>query len=115
MGTLAGVDDTAVHPTFRSGVMALTCWLTWTSNEEAHHLATAERLAAGLLRFGHGTYYNEPGAYLPDWKAAYWGGHYSRLYRVKRLWDPDNVFSCYHCVGSDERDGLTANPSTIIG
>ena len=26
---------------------------------------------------------------------------YNRLLTVKQLWDPDNLFWCHHCVGSD--------------
>ena len=26
---------------------------------------------------------------------------YNRLLRVKQQWDPDNLFWCHHCVGSD--------------
>jgi len=37
-----------------------------------------------------------------DWKQRYWGqDHYNKLLAVKRAWDPDNVFWCRRCVGSD--------------
>jgi len=110
-----GADDTAVNPTFRTGVVSLSCGISWTVQEEAQHIAVAEKLTDGLLKYGNGTYFNEPSAHLPGWKARYWGGHYDRLLDIKRSWDPANVFSCYHCVGSDENDGLTLNPSTIVG
>jgi len=108
-------DATAVNPSFRTGVMSLTCGMSWDQQEEAQHVAAAERLTTQMLKFGHGTYFNEPSAFLPEWKTSYWGHHYAELYRIKQLWDPANVFSCYHCVGSDENDGLTANPSTVVG
>ena len=33
----------------------------------------------------------------------YWGSmdRYNRLLRVKQQWDPDHLFWCHHCVGSD--------------
>jgi len=36
-----------------------------------------------------------------DWKERYWGGldNYNRLLQVKQKYDPDNTFTCYHCVG----------------
>ena len=36
-------------------------------------------------------------------QTEYWGtmDRYNRLLRVKQQWDPDNLFWCHHCVGSD--------------
>ena len=66
-------------------------------------------------RFDQGTYFNEPSEYLPNWKRDYWGGHYDRLLTIKRRWDPDNVFTCLHCVGSDLGRPLPPNSSHIPG
>ena len=38
-----------------------------------------------------------------DWKERYWGGldNYNRFLKVKLQYDPNNYFTCYHCVGYD--------------
>ena len=40
---------------------------------------------------------------LSLFQVEYWGSmdRYNRLLRVKQRWDPDNLFWCHHCVGSD--------------
>ena len=96
-------NSTAVNPSFRTGVMCLSCGFGWDVNEhdEENHVMYAEQLTKRLLQFGKGTYFNVPSAYLPNWKMAYWGGHYDKLLRIKQEWDPNNVLTCLHCVASD--------------
>ena len=38
---------------------------------------------------------------MDDWKTRYWGANYDKLLSIKNKYDPDVVFYCYHCVGSD--------------
>ena len=107
----ANPDDTALNPNFRTAVLSLTCSIAWKESEEDAHVAYGEQLTDILLKHGKGTYFNEPSAHLPDWKERYWGGHYDRLLAVKQQWDPTNVFTCLHCVGSDLNQ--TSTPSFI--
>jgi hypothetical protein len=37
----------------------------------------------------------------PDWKRAFFGKNYDRLYAIKRKYDPDDLLWCRNCVGSD--------------
>ncbi|XP_052820762.1 uncharacterized protein LOC128246541 [Mya arenaria] len=105
-------DTTAMNPSMRTGVMCLTCGGTW--DPEKAGLQPEEDLAAQfgdrLLTYGQGTYFNEPSAHLPNWKTDYWGGHYDRLLSIKRQWDPDHVFTCLHCVGSDMNRPFAQTP-----
>lgn len=48
-----------------------------------------------------GAYVNEADYFEPDWQHAFWGDNYARLLAVKRQVDPDNIFTCHHCVGSE--------------
>ena len=97
-----GPDSTAVNPSFRTGVISLTCGFAWSDlNKEDYYVQKGEELAKQLTKYGRGVYFNEPSAYLPDWKQQYWGGHYDKLLTVKQKWDPANIFTCLHCVGSD--------------
>ena len=38
----------------------------------------------------------------PTWKADFYGDNYAALLAIKRKWDPNGVFWCRVCVGSDE-------------
>lgn len=48
-----------------------------------------------------GTYVNEANIYDPDWKQSWYGGGYEWLESVKQRYDPDSVFWCFRCVGSE--------------
>ena len=48
-----------------------------------------------------GTYSNEADYFEPDWQNSFWGVNYPRLLSIKKKYDPDNLFTCHHCVGSE--------------
>ena len=48
-----------------------------------------------------GSYVNESDYFEDDWQHSYWGDHYPRLVEIKRRYDPDNVFTVHHGVGTD--------------
>ena len=53
-----------------------------------------------------GAYYNECDYGDPHWQESYWGpasnGIYARLRAVKAAYDPAGLFTCHHCVGSED-------------
>ena len=49
-----------------------------------------------------GSYVNETNYFERDWKRGFWGDNYARLLAIKHKYDPDGIFLCHHCVGSDE-------------
>ena len=55
-----------------------------------------------------GTYVNEADWFEHDWQRSFWGKNYERLLQIKRTWDPDGLFTCHHCVGSERwsADGM---------
>jgi FAD/FMN-containing dehydrogenase len=60
--------------------------------------------AARILRDatpGAGTYPNEASYFEADWQHTFWGDNYERLLAIKRTYDPDGLFTCHHCVGSE--------------
>ena len=61
----------------------------------------AAQFAEDVRKFGDGDYLNTAYIPTPDWKDDFWGAHYDDLLRVKIKYDPDNLFYCHHCVGSD--------------
>ncbi|MGH9885359.1 MAG: BBE domain-containing protein, partial [bacterium] len=48
-----------------------------------------------------GSYVNETDYFEPSWQTEFWGDNYPRLLAIKRKYDPNNLFVCHHCVGSE--------------
>ena len=104
------LDSSSLHPGWRSAKTCVTCHVGVredplnslnTFREQDRLRAKAIKLAAKLRTFGNGEYMNEGDSYNPNWKFDYWGEHYLDLLKQKVRYDPDNFFSCHHCVGSD--------------
>ncbi|EFJ17008.1 hypothetical protein SELMODRAFT_421435 [Selaginella moellendorffii] len=47
---------------------------------------------------GSGTYVNEADYNEPNWQQSFFGKNYPRLYHIKSMVDPTNLFTCHHCV-----------------
>ena len=60
-----------------------------------------------------GAYQNEADVYEPDPIGSFWGEkNYARLLEIKKQLDPENLLSCWNCVGwnpEDERHGCYLN------
>ncbi len=81
-------------------------------HETARERALAVRRSIDALRKRvpvSGAYLSESDFFLPDWKQAFWGDHYSRLLAIKDRVDPDGLFIVHHGVGSERwsADGFT--------
>ncbi|MCW8445337.1 FAD-dependent oxidoreductase [Fluoribacter gormanii] len=48
-----------------------------------------------------GTYPNEADYFIKNWQSALWGSNYPKLLHIKHKYDPENIFTCHHCVGSE--------------
>ena len=61
---------------------------------------------------GAGTYVNEADYFELDWQQEFWGPSYERLSQIKRKYDPEDLFFCHHCVGSERwsKDGSCRMP-----
>ncbi|MCH2136601.1 MAG: FAD-binding oxidoreductase [Phycisphaerales bacterium] len=51
---------------------------------------------------GAGSYVNESSYFDEDWQAQYWGDNYARLLAIKKKFDPTNMFTGHHLVGSED-------------
>ncbi|MGD9591084.1 MAG: FAD-binding protein [Candidatus Berkiella sp.] len=51
-----------------------------------------------------GSYANEADYFQKDWQNEFWGTNYSKLYDIKQKYDPEGLFYCHHCVGSEQWD-----------
>lgn len=57
---------------------------------------------------GSGTYLNEADYFQSDWQQSFWGENYQRLLEVKQKYDPANIFSVHHGVGSEGSEKITS-------
>lgn len=48
-----------------------------------------------------GAYANEADYFMKNWQKVFWGDNYDKLYAIKQKYDPQGVFYCHHCVGSE--------------
>ncbi|KAF1808813.1 FAD-binding domain-containing protein [Eremomyces bilateralis CBS 781.70] len=48
-----------------------------------------------------GAYQNEANAFDPNFQQEFWGSNYPRLLKAKRQFDPNDVFWCRSCAGSE--------------
>eukprot|EP00041_Stephanoeca_diplocostata_P031355 m.975489 g.975489 ORF g.975489 m.975489 type:complete len:662 (+) comp23941_c0_seq2:3854-5839(+) len=49
-----------------------------------------------------GSYWNEADYFDPEFQRSFWGeDNYVRLLNIKDTYDPDGLFTCHHCVGSE--------------
>jgi hypothetical protein len=75
---------------------------------EVRSYATAYKLKAVKdVAPGSGTYMNEANPYDLDWKKNFYGDQYNFLESVKQKYDPDGVFWCFRCVGSEGWEEIT--------
>lgn len=76
------------------------------ATDRARAEADRAKVAAAMAEIraatpGAGSYINETDYFEPDWQRAFWGDNYSRLLAIKHAYDPDGLFVCHHCVGSE--------------
>lgn len=102
------VASSSVHSAFRRSMSSMEFVFAAPLDqgihtyEEQHRQETVTaNFAAKLRRYGDGDYLNEGFVPSQDWKIDFWGAHYVDLLKAKIRYDPDNLFSCYHFVGSD--------------
>ena len=99
------VTSSSVQSGFRRALSTLGCYFVHNSADEGERLEPlAAQLAEKLRPFHDGQDFNTGYIPSPNWKIDFWGEHYADLLKVKIRYDPDNLFTCYHCVGSDRTD-----------
>jgi FAD/FMN-containing dehydrogenase len=86
-----------------SATVTAVTWPAFDLDEKAVALQELEAQTAALRRLAPsaGCYSNEASTTEPDFQNAFWGSNYERLLQVKRQVDPDDVFWCHPCVGSE--------------
>jgi hypothetical protein len=86
---------------FMTGFAAMTPAASLPADEEAALVAWVDRGSKVIEPASTGeAYVNFPDPRMTDWRRAYYGDNYAGLLRVKRTYDPGNVFRHGQSVGS---------------
>lgn len=98
----------AVNPAWRKTYLHAVVASTWPEGADAETIQgvqdsiTFEKTdAMRALTPGMGSYMNEADRRDPAWIEDFYGANYLRLGSIKRRYDPDRVFYCPTCVGSE--------------
>jgi hypothetical protein len=96
-------EKTSVHPDWRKAfafidVPVFGPWEGVTPDQDQEWLQVRDN---ATQVFGATAYYNEDYIYEKDWQASMFGGQYEKLLAIKETVDPDRVFNCRQCVGSE--------------
>jgi len=107
---------TSVAPAMRKALMAITCYVGWNSSilmSRPDLVTKIDQWADTELKtlsVDEWVYWNEPQHNFADndWQRRYWGSDdvYKRLKATKQIYDPENVFTCYHCVGWEDVENM---------
>ena len=115
----------AVLPAWRSTyahIVLQTYWTPTVDMAQAYAVQTDLRTlrTPNLVTIAPntGAYINEADPTEPQWQKTFWGSNYPRLKQLKDKYDPQGVFWCHPCVGSEEwivtgGDAVGQDPGTI--
>ena len=106
-----GATSSSLHPEFRRAhlTFAYAYYLPTddalsTIEEQLRLKPLAARFQEKLTKFQDGQHIGLGYVPGPNWKLDFWGEHYAMLLKIEIRYGPDNLFTCYHCVGSDRAD-----------
>ncbi|CAG7928051.1 unnamed protein product [Penicillium olsonii] len=106
--------NTAIHPGWRSTYLFMENFDVPPADSglqgvrQVRQYAISKKLnAMKAAAPGTGTYMNEADPDDPDWKEDFYGDRYEWLKSVKQKYDPEGLFWCYRCVGSEGWEEVT--------
>ncbi|KAI9656054.1 MAG: hypothetical protein M1821_005115 [Bathelium mastoideum] len=106
-----GDNTSSVTPAWRDSLWHVISGLTFSNEADAATIQSAFKganVAGNYLRQlapNSGAYQNEADVFEPNPAASYWGeANYQRLSTIKAELDPDNVLTCWDCIGFDKND-----------
>jgi Berberine and berberine like/FAD binding domain len=98
----------AVLPAWRESVMSVFILGTWNFTAPIAENLKLQQLMTDVvdpalksISPGSGTYMNEANFEEPNWKEEFYGINYEGLVKIKRKYDPANLFYAVTAVGSD--------------
>lgn len=104
--------QTSMHPgVFDAGALAIMSYssdkpqlgkstMTPEVKEKVNNIYKAMDMIMKLAP-NAGTYANEADYFQKDWQKVFWGSNYNKLLEIKNKYDPNGLFYCHHCVGSE--------------
>ncbi|KAF9034095.1 hypothetical protein BJ165DRAFT_746484 [Panaeolus papilionaceus] len=96
-------DGTSINPKWRTGIWHALMSYNWnfdatiTQRVEQYQKLTKLWAPVRAMTPGAAVYQNEADVYEPDHEVAYWGPHYPKLLSIKKKYDPEGIFDCWHC------------------
>lgn len=110
--------DSAAHPAWRKAITHIVVPLEWNAGDSFEYQEEVKRNMTDVMvpllkeldldpntgRQTMGAYVNEADKEEPDWQDSFWGSKYGRLRLIKDKYDPNGVFWCRPCVGSEDWD-----------
>ncbi|KAF9953094.1 hypothetical protein BGZ72_005703 [Mortierella alpina] len=110
--------ETSVHPAWRDALMNVMFVSNWENDlSKSEQQVVARKLTSTIqilrdITPGSGAYLNEADPGEPDWQYSFFGSNYPRLKKIKDMVDPQGLFLCNKCVGSEDwSDDLTCRRS----
>lgn len=119
-----GRDGSAANPAWRRAVANQNTYLSYNASTPPGEvraliadITDVKEASLKALAPDTGSYGNVANVHNSDWKRDFFGHVYGRLAQIKARYDPEHVFYCQTCVGSDgwrEEEGgrLCRVPST---
>ena len=107
-GNIQTFDDnySSINPSWRKSIFVADSGITWNDSYYDEEIKSFTNKWEGIFNeYGIGIYTNEENKDCDNcnWKKQFWSmDHYQRLLNIKQRWDPNQVFWCNHCVGSDQ-------------
>jgi len=107
--TDAADKSSGLHPAWRdshfvlvSGSGTATKTPTLEERRAANEFATFRGEALKELAPKTGAYMNEGDRHDPEWMKSFYGCQYGKHLKAKRKYDPESLFYCATCVGSED-------------
>jgi hypothetical protein len=96
-GAINRVDKSETAFVHRDKLACIQATYSWSGYASSSEIAAGQRwltwLGSEVFQPQTGAYQNYIDPTLVDWKTAYYGSNLDRLVKVKRTYDPDNLFS----------------------